>query len=191
MPYRESPMPTPTEADDALYVALLHVCERSFFAFVESCDPVQFAVLVARTQTQAALQDLEGLEQMAAHVPRWLKASVAFDGTSSNGAIEVILPNRLARWLVASMLGITAEVDLAQVELLDKQVFDGTGEFANMVCGAWLTDLSGQAFSLKPPEVTRLPAGWSPQTDLSNERHGLQVCINDLPMQVLIRSSTV
>ena len=45
MPYHESPMPTPTETDDALYVALLHVCERSFFAFVETCDRLQFAVL--------------------------------------------------------------------------------------------------------------------------------------------------
>src|SRR5687768_4385221 len=101
MPYQESPMPTPAEADDALYVALLHVCERSFFAFVDACDPLQFAVLVGKTQSQPAIQDVDGLDEMAAQMPRWLKASVSFDGSSSSGAIEVVLPERLARWLVA------------------------------------------------------------------------------------------
>src|SRR5438128_12628121 len=106
MPYHESPMPAPTEANDALYVALLHVCERSFFAFVDACDPVQFAVLVAKTQSHPPLQNVDGREDMAAQAPRWLKASVPFEGTSSSGAIEVLLPERLARWLVASLLGI-------------------------------------------------------------------------------------
>ena len=191
MPYHESPMPTPTETDDALYVALLHVCERSFFAFVEACDRLQFAVLVGKTQSQPPLQNVDGLEEMAAQRPRWLKASVAFDGNSSSGAIEIVLPERLARWLVASLLGITTEVDLGQVELLDRQVFDGTGEFVNMVCGAWLTDRSGsEAFSLGSPEVTRISAGWSPLEDSSNEPHGLQVSVNELPLQIFIRSST-
>ena len=191
MPYHESPMPTPTETDDALYVALLHVCERSFFAFVETCDRLQFAVLVGKTQSQPPLQDANGLDAMAAQLPRWLKASVAFDGNSSSGAIEIVLPERLARWLVASLLGITTEVDLGQVELLDRQVFDGTGEFVNMVCGAWLTDRSGsEAFSLGSPAVTRLSAGWSPLEDSSTEPHGLQVSVNDLPLQIFIRSAT-
>jgi chemotaxis phosphatase CheX-like protein len=191
MPYHESPMPTPTETDDALYVALLHVCERSFFAFVETCDRLQFAVLVGKTQSQPPLQDVDGLDAMAAQLPRWLKASVAFDGNSSSGAIEIVLPERLARWLVASLLGITTEVDLGQVELLDRQVFDGTGEFVNMVCGAWLTDRSGsEAFSLGSPAVTRLPAGWSALEDSSNEPPGLRVSVNDLPLQIFVRSST-
>src|SRR6266480_1951746 len=190
MPYHESPMPTPTETDDALYVALLHVCERSFFAFVETCDRLQFAVLVGKTQSQPPLRDVDGLDAMAAQLPRWLKASVAFDGNSSSGAIEIVLPERLARWLVASLLGITTEVDLGQVELLEQQVFDGTGEFVNMVCGAWLTDRSGsEAFSLGPPAVTRLPAGWSPLADPCHGPNRLQVCVNELPLQISVRSS--
>ena len=191
MPYHESPMPTPTETDDALYVALLHVCERSFFAFVETCDRLQFAVLVGKTQSQPPLQDVDALDAMAAQLPRWLKASVAFDGNSSSGAIEIVLPERLGRWLVASLLGITTEVDLGQVELLDRQVFDGTGEFVNMVCGAWLTDRSGsEAFSLGSPAVTRLAADWSPLEESSSEPQGLRVSVNDLPLQIFIRSAT-
>jgi len=191
MPYHESPMPTPAETDDALYVALLHVCERSFFAFVETCDRLQFAVLVGKTQSQPPLQDVDGLDAMAAQLPRWLKASVAFDGNSASGAIEIVLPERLARWLVASLLGITTEVDLGQVELLDQQVFDGTGEFVNMVCGAWLTDRSGsEAFSLGSPAVTRLSADWSPLEESGSEPPGLRVSVNDLPLQIFIRSAT-
>jgi hypothetical protein len=191
MPYPESPMPTPTESADALYVALLHVCERSFFAFIDACDALQFAVCVGKTQNQPALEHVDGLEERDAQLPRWLKASVAFSGNSLSGAMEVVLPERLARWLVASLLGITTEVDLGQVELLDSQVFDGTGEFVNMVCGAWLTDGSGsQAFTLAPPEVTRLPSGWSPLADASNAHHGLHVLVNELPLQIFIRSST-
>jgi hypothetical protein len=191
MPYHESPMPTPTETDDALYVALLHVCERSFFAFVETCDRLQFAVLVGKTQSQPPLQHVDGLDAMAAQLPRWLRASVAFDGNSSSGAIEIVLPERLARWLVASLLGITTEVDLGQVELLEQQVFDGTGEFVNMVCGAWLTDRSGsEAFSLGSPAVTRLAADWSPLEESSSEPPGLRVSVNDLPLQIFIRSAT-
>ena len=191
MPYHGSPMPTPTEADDALYVALLHVCERSFFAFVEVCDPLQFAVLVGKAHSQPPLQHVDSLDALAAQLPRWLKASVAFDGNSSSGAIEIVLPERLARWLVASLLGITTEVDLGQLELLDRQVFDGTGEFVNMVCGAWLTDRKGsEAFSLAPPAVTRLTSGWSPLEGSNKEPDGLQVSVNDLPLQIFIRSST-
>jgi hypothetical protein len=191
MPYPESPVPTTTESHDALYVALLHVCERSFLAFVDACDPLQFAVCVGKSQNQPALQHVDGLEERDAQLPRWLKASVAFEGNSSSGAMEIVVPERLARWLVASLLGITMEVDLGQLELLDDQVFDGTGEFANMVCGAWLTDGSGsQAFTLGPPAVTRLPAGWSPLADSSHEPQGLQVAVNDLPLQIFIRSST-
>jgi len=189
MPYPESPMPTPTESDQ-LYIALMHVCERSFFAFVDVCDPVQFAVSVGKTQNQPALQHVDGLAERNAQTPHWLKASVAFDGNSSSGAMEIVLPERLGRWLVASLLGITMEVDLGQVELLDSQVFDGTGEFVNMVCGAWLTDGSGsQAFTLGPPSVSRLSGGWSPLDDSSRGPQGLQVCVNDLPLQIFIRSS--
>jgi hypothetical protein len=193
MPYPELPIPTPTESDDALalYVALLHVCEKSFFAYIDACDPLQFAVLVGKTQSQPALQHADGLDERDAQLPRWLKASVFFDGNSSRGAMEVLIPERLARWLVASLLGITMEVDLGQLELPDGQVFDGTGEFVNMVCGAWLTDRSGsEAFSLGAPEVTRLAPGWSPLANSGQAPQGLQVSVNELPLQIFIRSST-
>ena len=70
--------------------------------------------------------------------------------------------------------------------------FDGVGEFANMVCGAWLSRLSDNClFELRVPAVTRMTAGWTPLSD-SNGREGLicrMVTINELPMRILIRAN--
>lgn len=190
MPYHESPMPTSAEADEALYVAVLQVCESSFFAFVESSDPVQFAVLVAKTERPSVPRHGGVDAETAAQRSGWLKGSVTFDGTSSSGVIEVILSEHLARFLVASLLGISREVETAEVELLDDQVFDGIGELANMICGAWLTDLgSSQAFNIGSPAVVHLPASWNPQLELSRHERGHRLCIVGMPMRIVVRSS--
>src|SRR3954471_19220449 len=107
-----SPMPTPVEPDDALLVAILEVCEKSFFAFVESCDPLQFAVLVGKTNRPAKVEDARDLDAPGGSSAHWLKVTVAFQGTLSTGTIDVILPESLGRWLVATLLGISREVDL-------------------------------------------------------------------------------
>jgi hypothetical protein len=69
--------------------------------------------------------------------------------------------------------------------------FDGVGEFANMVCGAWLSRLSDDClFELRVPAVTRMTAGWTPLSD--SNRWGLicrMVTINELPMRILIRAN--
>lgn len=177
MSSHESPAPIPAEADDALFVAVVQVCETSFFAYVESCEPVRFAALVQPLDSPSA---------------EWLKSSVAFTGSLFSGTVEVMLPVRLARQLVASLLGVSQQVELHEVEVLDHQVFDGIGEFANMICGAWLTDLGGsQAFQLEPPKVTRMPSDWSPMADSSEkDDHGYRLCVNDLPLRIRVLLST-
>jgi chemotaxis phosphatase CheX-like protein len=208
MSYQESPAPITADAIDALFVAVVEVCENSFFAFVESCEPDRFAALVERlvpmveqraetpspTPKRRGRRNGRAAESGLPEPPRlseWVNASLTFTGSPFSGTMEVILPVRLARQLVASLLGLSQEVELHQVELLEHQVFDGIGEFANMICGAWLTDLSGsQAFNLEPPQVGRMPFEWSPLVDPSIEgEQGYRLCVDDLPWRIRVRPS--
>jgi hypothetical protein len=207
MSYQESPAPITADAADALFVAVVEVCENSFFAFVESCEPDRFAALVERlvpmveqsagtspAPKRRGRRTGRAAESGRPDPPRlseWVNASLTFTGSPFSGTMEVILPVRLARQLVASLLGLSQEVELHQVELLEHQVFDGIGEFANMICGAWLTDLSGsQAFNLEPPQVGRMPFDWSPLVDPSIEgEQGYRLCVDDLPWRIRVRPS--
>jgi hypothetical protein len=164
----KSPALNPADLHDALQNALIEVSENAYFVFVEPNDATQFAA-AAEQVTDA-----------------WLKVSVAFEGTFA-GAVEIVLPERLGSWLVTSLLGMEVEETLTE-----PQMFDGVGEFANMVCGAWLSKLSDRAlFELRVPAVTRLTAGWTPLAE-TRGRHELacrMVSLNDSPMRVLIRSN--
>jgi CheY-specific phosphatase CheX len=74
--------------------------------------------------------------------------------------------------------------------MLDDQTFDGIGEFANIICGSWLTELGrNQAFDVGTPAVTRVPAGWNALADVNNKERRHLVCINELPMRILVRSA--
>jgi hypothetical protein len=176
----------PVDAGAALRDAFVEVCENSFFAYVESCDAHRFAELAEQCSRVArALMDGDNRGvSFAENHSEWLKAAVGFGG-AFNGAIEVILPEPLAAWLVASILGEPPETKLAE-----HQVFDGFGEFANMVCGAWLTNLSQrQSFELRSPAVTRMAPDWTPLTDSSwNDEQGHRLVVNDLPVRVRLRS---
>ena len=188
MPCRESPMLIPTEADDALYVALMQVCDRSFFTLVESCDASRFAALVKNASSDAALEDAKD-DKATSYRLDWLNASVAFDGTFASGQLEIFLPARLARWLVAAMLGLALQVDDGDL-VDDQQTFDGIGEFANIVCGTWLTELGrNQAFNLGTPAVSRVPDGWNPLAEVTTKERRQLVCINELPMRLVVRSA--
>ncbi|HKY23225.1 MAG TPA: chemotaxis protein CheX [Vicinamibacterales bacterium] len=172
------------KAGEALRDSFIDVCENSFFAYVEACDAHRFAVLAEECSRSArAVQESGGYTAQRASPSEWLKSSVSFTGTFS-GAIEVILPERLARTLIASLLGEPADSDFAE-----HQVFDGLGEFANMICGAWLTNMSQRtAFNLRPPAVTRMVSDWSPLTD-SNwaDGQGHAMAVNDLPVRLRFR----
>ena len=168
----KSPALTSTD-QDALQSAVIEVCENAYFVFVEPCDAPQLATLVEKVRAERG------------HGPagRWLNASVAFNGASS-GQVEVVLPERLGTWLVVSLLGLPADTTLQ-----DDQLLDGVGEFANMVCGAWLSKANETAsFTLEMPKVTRLPAGWAPDpTPTGDEQAYRTVVVNEMPLEVRAR----
>jgi hypothetical protein len=179
MSSHRSPVQAPADASALLRQALFDVCEQSFFAYVEACSPERFSELVdVITPPQADA----GRSASRTKPSEWLKASVAFSGPFG-GAIEVILPERLARSLVGSLLGEPPETAMPE-----HQIFDGIGEFANMVCGAWLTGFSDrQAFGLRPPAVTRMAPGWTPLSESGADDRGHRVCVNDAPVRVRLR----
>jgi hypothetical protein len=169
----------PADASALLRQALFDVCEQSFFAYVEACSPERFTELV----TEISPLHADGRAGNRTKPSEWLKASVAFTGPFG-GAIEVILPERLARSLVGSLLGEAPDTPMPE-----HQIFDGIGEFANMVCGAWLTGFSDrQAFGLRSPAVTRMAPGWSPLSEASAaDERGHRVCVNEAPVRVRLR----
>ena len=175
------PVPAPADASALLRQALSDVCEQSFFAFVETCSPERFSELVGAISPMPS--DASGRAAGRSKPSEWLKASVAFTGPFG-GAIEVILPERLARSMVGSLLGEPPEAPMPE-----HQIFDGIGEFANMVCGAWLTGFSDrQAFALRPPAVTRMAPGWTPLSESAGgDERGHRLCVNDAPVRVRLR----
>jgi hypothetical protein len=108
---------------------------------------------------------------------------VAFRGATS-GQIEVVLPERLGTWLVVSLLGLPPDATLKEAQLVD-----GVGEFANMVCGAWLSKaMETASFLLDMPNVTRMPAGWAPESSpQGNEQAYRTVVVNEMPLEVRAR----
>ncbi len=168
----KSPALTSTD-QDALQSAVIEVCENAYFVFVEACDAPQFATLVEQVRA----------EKGRGPSGRWLNASVAFHGASS-GEVEVVLPERLGTWLVVSLLGLPPDAALK-----DNQLLDGVGEFANMVCGAWLSKANETAsFTLDVPKVSRMPAGWTPDSAPSGDEQAYRtVVVNDLPLEVRAR----
>ena len=168
----KSPALTSTD-QDALQSAVIEVCENAYFVFVEACDAPQFATLVEPVRA----------EKGRGPSGRWLNASVAFHGAST-GEVEVVLPERLGTWLVVSLLGLPPDATLK-----DNQLLDGVGEFANMVCGAWLSKANETAsFTLDVPKVSRMPPGWTPDSALpGGEQAYRTVVVNDLPLEVRAR----
>jgi CheY-specific phosphatase CheX len=121
-------------ADPASVVqAVSNVAERSFFAFAETADAASVAAL-----TPAGT--------------RAMSASVRFVGPCA-GEMRVTMPVALARELATLFSGdpelVFSEADLA----------DMTGEFGNMVTGAWLTATDATSmFDLAAPVVTWVDA---------------------------------
>jgi hypothetical protein len=161
----KSPALNPADLHDALQTALIEVSENAYFVFVEPADHVQFA-------------DAVGLVKDA-----WLKVSVAFEGSFA-GAVEIVMPEPLGMWLVTSLLGMQGHETLEEVAQ-----FDGVGEFANMVCGAWLSKANETAsFTLDMPKVKRMPAEWAPgATPQGAEQAYRTVVVNELPLEVRAR----
>lgn len=170
----------PAEAGATLRQAFTDVCENSFFAFVESCTAERFATMI----NEAGPVSIGGA---APRQPQWLRASVGFTGTFA-GAVEVVLPEPLAISLVSSLVGEEPDGEMAE-----HWMFDGVGEFANMICGAWLTMLSGsEAFELRPPAVTRMSPSWSPVTESNSdgdEARSHRLVVNEFPVRIRFRAA--
>jgi hypothetical protein len=114
-----------------LYEALSSVAESSFCASAEACDEATFA-------------------ELAASMAPWLEARVQFNG-GMRGEVICTVPESLVRELAAVFTGADPD-DPIEATLVD----DLMGEFANMVCGRWLTRVSDQSpFDLAAPIVTR------------------------------------
>jgi hypothetical protein len=166
----KSQLLTPTDLHDTLQAALIEVGENAYFVFVEPCDAGAFATLA---------------EQEREKGPGWLMASVRFTGAFS-GSVEIVLTERLGHWLVTSLLGMSPEDEMPET-----QMFDGVGEFANMVCGAWLSRVGDQAlFELKMPAVTRMAAEWNPVGEGRGREELMcrMVSLNDSPMRIRVRA---
>jgi len=166
----KSQLLTPTDLHDTLQAALIEVGENAYFVFVEPCDAGAFATLAEQERDKG---------------PGWLMASVRFTGAFS-GSVEIVLTERLGHWLVTSLLGMSPEDDLPET-----QMFDGVGEFANMVCGAWLSRVGDQAlFELKMPAVTRMAAEWNPVGEGRGREELMcrMVSLNDSPMRIRVRA---
>ena len=125
---------TNADAASAVADAVEAVAERSFYAVVDRCPQ---AVLTA----------------LAAKVPRWLIGTVRFEDGPLTGAMSCTVPEELAQQLFDSFSGRDPQEPMPT----ERELHDLVGEFANMVCGAWLSRCATErAFRLGPPMVARV-----------------------------------
>ena len=123
-------------------------------------DALERALALVAEESFFAVVDpvLDGVPEVEGPV---LNASVSFDGSFA-GTLSCRMPRGLAQDLTAAFTGEEAPADGAAVD-------DLAGEFANMVCGRWLTDVAPQSlFRLEHPEVTTASAPATAPSGLLN-----------------------
>lgn len=148
------------ETADAILAALRTVAERSFFADVEPCDDRTFG-------------------RLTSGVSSWLVATVRFEEGTAIGALSCTLPDALATALFEAFTGH----DPSAAEPRRADVLDLVGEFANMVCGAWLSHSAAACtFRLSPPVVES-----ALQPAPADLLQLLFVTVNDQPLAVSVR----
>ena len=151
------PVTTPAETVAGLARALADVGERSFYGFVDVPDRERFA-------------------EAANAATDWIRAEVDFHG-ARDGTVHLAVPAVLVDSLVGAFIGDRSGVPFASA------IEDLAGEFANMVCGAWLTRAQSDAmFSLGRPGVHRMPVGWTPLHDAGPD--DVLALLNDEPIAV-------
>jgi hypothetical protein len=156
--------PVFTEHAEALQRALLEVTQESFFSVAEICEAPRFD---EATTEFAARPD--------GAPARWLRAEVTFDGAFS-GRVAVTMPYALASDLLANFVGL-----MPDEQIPERDVIDASGEFANMVCGTWLTrDCGRRRFDLQPPAVTDTDAR-KPAVDPAVDQF---VLVNEQPVRL-------
>jgi len=155
--------PTFREHREVLQESLVAVAQESFFSFAEPCDTERFGEAVSSAEADAS-----------GSVLRWLRACVEFEGAFA-GRVSVTMPHALAVELMMAIAGLAPEDEIAE-----GHVIDSTGEFANMVCGTWLTKAAvHRKFNLRPPAVTSVGAPVERAADGEE-----LVLINDRPVSL-------
>lgn len=174
---KSQPVPTFAEHAGALGAALVDVAENSFFGFTVPLDDAAFADLVRNPPVFDP-------EAPPLREP-WVVTDVHFAGAFS-GCVQVAMNEALARQLLQAFLGLGPEDPIEE-----PQLFDSTGEFANQVCGTWLTRAcEDRRFDLQPPAVTRQALDWLPIDDaLPAGDHAGEVLMsmNDLPLRLRVQ----
>jgi len=150
---------TPTECRDELAAALVAVGEQSFFGYVNLAADKEFAAAVAT-------------------VHQWMTAQVDFRGTQRSGRLQMALPAALAGDMLEAFLGL-AEPGTAP------ELTDMIGEFANMLCGHWLTQrFPTTSFALARPVVGSDEPG--PQVPWVAAAAPLLALLNEQPVAVWV-----
>lgn len=143
--------------------ALALVAENSFFACAAPIDQAAFDTWCAE----------------AGAVP-WVRCSVTFAGTF-DGAIDIDMPESLGGRLLSAFAGL-GDGDGTP----DAEVRDMMGEFANMICGSWLTQSRrGDRFDLTPPAVQYLKAG-PPPAPAKFLAGTVLAAVDDVPLRVTL-----
>lgn len=145
------PIPLVFDNDGAIVASVGAVAEQSFFAFV---DPDGAPDTTSRP---------------------WLMAAVRFSDREVSGSVVCWIPADLSIQLFDAFSGRDPGDPRPDAHRID----DLVGEFANMVCGDWLTRCAGhRVFELSPPLVVRVskPAANPPR------RQWLRV--NDRPLAI-------
>ena len=151
---------TPTERRAELGAALIAVGEQSFFGYVNLAADKDFAAA-------------------AAAVRRWMGATVDFKGPQGAGRFQVALPAALAEDLLGAFLGM-AEPGSAP------ELADMIGEFANMLCGYWLTQcFPATSFALAKPVVGAGEPG--PASPWAGAPEPLLALLNEQPIAVWVQ----
>jgi hypothetical protein len=154
------------DAAEAVYAAVTDVAERSFFCMIDPCESERFGDLAL----------VHG---------GWLSSTVHFDDGKCSGGVTCRLPGSLAARLFDAFSGR----DPGEPQPEEGEVADLVGEFANMICGSWLTRAANQrTFALSPPAVVPVETA-SITADLS--ALGLLVLIDDLPCAVDISITAI
>jgi hypothetical protein len=145
----------------AIADAVEAVAEKSFFAVVDRCPE-------------------KVLTGLAGSVPLWVVATVRFEDGPVKGSMSCTVPEDLAHTLFDGFSGREPSATAPG----DRQLYDLVGEFANMVCGSWLTHcVSERAFRLGPPLVARVGV---PQPSAPG-RHWLGIATRPVAVDVYLQ----
>ncbi len=150
------------DAERLLLEAAGAVAEQSFFAVVEPCNARRFA-------------------EIEKGVTRWLVASIHFEDVGCAGELRCTVSEDLAVGLFDAFTGREPLGPPRAAELLDL-----LGEFANMICGSWLTRRPrGSGFRLSTPAVKWTDDGARPAPEGAH----LLLAVNDLPLALEVRAA--